>query len=80
MLLCWKGVCASRRVVLVLRLRAVRFLRSLAGGGVELRVGDGCLGIRLGLWSKGSGWLLVDGACWHEVPMGGLLVVVGCSL
>ena len=33
-----------------------------------------------GLWSVGIGWLLVDHACWHGVPLGGLLVVVGCSL
>ena len=64
----------------VLRVRAVRFLRSRAGCGVEVRVGGGCLGIWVGLWSVGSGWLLVDLACWHGVPVGGLVVVVGCSL
>ena len=78
--LCRTGVWASRRVVCVLRVRAVRFLRTLAGCSVEVRVGGGCLSIRLGLWSVCSGWLLVDGACWHGVQMGGLLVVEGCSL
>ena len=33
----------------------------------------------MGLWSVGSGWLPVDGACWYGVWVGGLLVVVGCS-
>ena len=37
------------------------------------------MGIRAGLWSVGSGWLPVDGACWYGVWVGGLLVVVGCS-
>ena len=45
-MLCWTGVWASRRVVWVLRVRAVRFLRSLAGCGVEVRVGGGCLRAR----------------------------------
>ena len=53
--LCWVGVWASRQVVWVLRVRAVRFLRSLVGCVVEVRVGGGCLGIWLGLWSVGSG-------------------------
>ena len=44
--LCWTGVWASRRVVWVLGVRVVRFLRSLAGRGVE--VGCGWLGIRGG--------------------------------
>ena len=39
--LCWTGVLASRRVVWVLRARALRFLRSLAGCCVEVRVGGG---------------------------------------
>ena len=78
--LCWTNVWATRRVVWVLRVCAVRFLRSLAGCSVEVRVGGGCLGIRLGVWSVGSGWLLVDGACGHGMQVGGLLVVVGCSL
>ena len=59
-------------------MRVVRFSRFLVGPGVE--VGGGCLGIRVGLWSIGSGWLLVDGACWHGLRVGGLPVVVGCSL
>ena len=77
-MLCRTGVWASHRVVGVLRVRVVRFLRSLAGRGVE--VGGGCLGIRAGLWSVGSGWLLVDGACWHGLRVEGLPVVMGCSL
>ena len=31
---------------------------------------------RVGLWSVCDGWLLVDGACWYGVWVGGLLVVV----
>ena len=77
---CWTEVWASCWVVRVLRVRAVRFLRSLAGCSVEVRVGGGCLGIRVGLWFVGSGWLLVDGACWHGVRLEGLPVVLGCSL
>ena len=76
--LCWTGVRASRRVVCVLRVRVVRFLRSLAGRSVEM--GGGCLGIRVELWSVGSGRLLVDGACWHGLRLGELLIAVGCSL
>ena len=34
---------------------------------------------RVGLWSVCDGWLLVDGARWHGVWVGGLLVVVGRS-
>ena len=33
----------------------------------------------LGLWSVCDGWLLVDGARWYGVWVGGLLVVVGRS-
>ena len=76
--LCWMGVWASRWVVWVLRVRVVRFSRFLVGRGVE--VGAGCLGIQVGLWSVGSGRLLVDGARWHGLQVGGLPVVVGCSL
>ena len=47
--LCWFGVWASRRVVWVLRVQAVRSLWSLAGCGAEVRVGGGRLGIRAGL-------------------------------
>ena len=79
-LLCWLAVWAPRRVVSALRVCAVRSLWSLAGCGAEVRVGGGRLGIRSGLWSVGSGWLLVDGACWHGVRVEGLLVVVGCSI
>ena len=76
--LCWMGVWVYRRVVWVLRVRVVWFSRFLAGRPVE--VGGGCLGIRMGLWSTGSGWLLVDGVRWHGLRVGGLPVVVGCSL
>ena len=55
-------------------------LRSLACRGVEVWFRGGCLGILVGLWSVGSGWLLVDGAFWHVLRVGGLPVVVGCSL
>ena len=37
------------------------------------------MGVRLGLWSVCNGWLLVDGARWYGVSVGGLLVVVGRS-
>ena len=77
--LCWLGVLASCRVVWVLRVRAVRSLWSLAGCGAGVRVGVGRRGIRAGLWSAGSGWLPVDGACWHLVWVRGLLAVVRCS-
>ena len=40
-------------------------------GGPRVEVGGGCLGIRVGLWSVGSGWLLVDGAFWHGLRGGG---------
>ena len=74
----WLGVWAFSRVVLVLRVRAVRSLQSLAGCGAEVRVGGGRLGVQAGLWSVRNGCLLVDGACWYGVWVGGLLVVVGC--
>ena len=76
--LCWMGGWASCRVAWVLRVRAVGSLLSLAGCGAEVLVGGGCLGIRLGLWSVGRGWLLVDGACWGVG--GGAAGVVGCFL
>ena len=72
------GVWASRWIVRVLRVPVVRLLRSLAGRGFE--VGCGCLGIRVGLWSVGSGWLLVDCARSHGVRVGWLPVVVECFL
>ena len=37
------------------------------------------MGVRMGLWSVCNGWLLVDGARWYGVCVGGLLVVVGRS-
>ena len=73
------AVWASRRVVWVLRVRAIQSLWSLAGCGAEVRVGGSRMGIRAGLWSVGRGGLPVDGACWYGVWVGGLLVVVGCS-
>ena len=75
----WLGVWASCRAMWVLRVRAARSLWSLAGCGAEVRAGGCREGIRAGLWSVGSGWLPVDGACWYGVWVGGLLVVVGCS-
>ena len=75
----WLGVSASGRFVWVLRVRAVRSMRSLAGCGAEVRVGGGCMGVRAGLWSVGNGWLLVDGARLYGVWVGRLLVLVGCS-
>ena len=59
----WFGVWASRRVVWVLPVRAVRSLWSLAGCGAEVWVGGGRMGIQAGLLSVGSGWLPGDGAC-----------------
>ena len=56
-------VWASCRVVWVLRVRAVRSLRFLAGCGAEVRVGGGRMGVQAGLWSVGNGWLPVEGAC-----------------
>ena len=77
--LCWLGVWASLWVVLVLRVCAVRSLRFLTGCGAEVWVGGGRMGVRVGLWSVCNGWLLVDGARWYGVWVGGLLVVVGRS-
>ena len=37
------------------------------------------MGVPVGLWSVCNGWLLVDGARWYGVWLGGLLVVVGRS-
>ena len=74
------GIWVSCQVVWVLPVRAVRLLWSLAARSVEVRVGGGFLGIRPGLWSVGSRWLLVDGACWQVLRVRGLPVVVGCSL
>ena len=75
--LCWLGVGASLWVVWVLRVCAVRPLRFLTGCGAEVSVGGGRMSVRLGLWSVCNGWLLVDGARWYGVWVGGLLVVVG---
>ena len=77
--LCWLGVWASLWIVWVLRVCAVRSLRSLAGCGAEVWVGGGRMGVLVGLWSVGKWWLPVDGARWYVLWVGGLLVVVGRS-
>ena len=77
-LLCWLGVGVSLWAVWVLRVCAVRSLRSQAGCSAEVWVGGSRMGVRVGLWSVGNGWLPVDGARWYGVWFGGLLVVVGC--
>ena len=77
--LCWLGVQASLSVVRVLRVCAVRSLRSLAGCGAEVWVGGGRMGVRVGLWSVCNGWLPVNGARWYGVWDGRLLVLVGRS-
>ena len=78
-MLCWLGVQASLWVMWVLRVCAVRSFRFLTGCGAEVWVGGGRMGVRMGLWSVCNGWLLVDGARWYGVWVGGLLVVVGRS-
>ena len=75
--LCWLGVWASQWVAWVLRVCAVRPLRFLTGCGAGVWVGGGRMNVRVGLWSVCNGWLLVDGARWYGVWVGGLLVVVG---
>ena len=77
--LCRLGVRASLWVVWVLRVCAVWPLRFLTGCGAGVRVGGGRMSPRVGLWSVCDGWLLVDGARWYGVWVGGLLVVVGRS-
>ena len=77
--LCLLGVWASLWVVWVLRVCAVRSLRFLIGCGAGVWVGGGRMGVRVGLWSVCNRWLLVDGARWYGVWVGGLLVVVGRS-
>ena len=61
------GVACVRRAVLAV----------LAGCGAGVWLGGGRMGVRVGLWSVCNGWLLVDGARWYGVWVGGLLVVVG---
>ena len=78
-MLCWLGVRASLWVVWVLRVCAVRPLRFMTGCGAGVWVGGGRMSVRVGLWSVCNGWLLVDGARWYGVWVGGLLVVVGRS-
>ena len=75
--LCWLGVWAPLWVVWVLRVCAVWPLRFLTGCGAGVWVGGGRMSVRVGLWSVCNGWLLVDGARWYGVWVGGLLVVVG---
>ena len=70
---------ASLWVVWVLRVCAVRPLQFLTGCGAGVWVGGGRMSVRVGLWSVCDGWLLVDGARWYGVWVGGLLVVVGRS-
>ena len=77
--LCRLGVRASLWVVWVLRVCAVWPLRFLTGFGAGVRVGGGRMSPRVGLWSVCYGWLLVDGARWYGVWVGGLLVVLGRS-
>ena len=77
--LCWLGVWASLWVVWVLHVCAVRSLRFLTGCGAGVWVGGGRMGVRVGLLSVCNGWLLVDGARWYGVWLGGLLVVAGRS-
>ena len=77
--LCWLGVWASLWVVWVLRVCAVRSLRFLTGCGAGVWVGGGRMDVWVGLWSVCNGWLLVDGARWYGVWVGGLLVVVARS-
>ena len=76
---CWLGVWASLWVVWVLRVCAVRPLRFLTGCGAGVWVGGGRMSVWVGLWSVCNGWLLVDGARWYGVWVGGLLLVVGRS-
>ena len=73
------GAWASLWVVWVLRVCAVRSLRFLAGCVAKVWEGGGRMGVRLGLWSVRNGWLLVDGARWYGVWVGGLLVALGRS-
>ena len=77
--LCPLGVLASLWVVWVLCVCAVRSVPFVTGCGAEVWVGGGRMGVRVGLWSVCNGWLLVDGARWYGVWVGGLLVVVGRS-
>ena len=77
--LCWLGVWASLWVVWVLLVCAVRPLWLLGGCGAGVWVGGGRMGVWVGLWSVCNGWLLVVGARWYGVWVGGLLVVVGPS-
>ena len=57
----------------------VRGVVSGGGGGGVVWVGGGRMSVRVGLWSVCNGWLLLDGARWYGVWVGGLLVVAGRS-
>ena len=73
--LCWLGVWALLWVVWVLRVWAVRSLRSW------LVVVPWC-GWEAAAWASEWGcglYVMVDGARWYRVWVGGLLVVVGRS-
>ena len=70
------GVPVGRVGVACVRHAALAALDWLWCQGV---VGGGRMSVRVGLWSVCNGWLLVDGARWYEVWVGGLLVVVGRS-
>ena len=76
--LCWMGASASSCVLWVLCVRVVRVSQSLAGRGVQ--TGGGCLGIQVGLWSVGSGRLLVDCVRRYGWRLRGVPVVVGYSV
>ena len=75
----WLGVGVPLWVVWLLRVCAVWSLRSLAGCAAEVWLGSGRMGVGLGLWSACNGWLLVDGARWYGMWVGGLLVALGRS-
>ena len=77
--LCRLGVWASLWIVWMLRECALRSLLSLAGCLAKVWVGGGRMDVRVGLWSVCNGWLLVVGARWYGVWVGGLLVVLGRS-
>ena len=79
LVLCLLGVRASLWVAWVLRVCAVRPLRFLTRCGAGVWLGGGRMSVPLGLWSVCNGWLLVDGARWYGLWLGGLLVVMGRS-
>ena len=76
--LCQFGVWVSRRPSWVVCVCVSRVKRPPAGRGVK--VGDGCLGFRVGLQFVGSGQLLVRDAGRHGLQQGKQSVAVGYSL